>query len=432
VSVPVTGLEGSSEYTVCLVVENAGEEVVEGNTVSFTTMAASPVVEEQLTTSVGQETASLQALVNQELQETTCKDFQYGTTTSYGLLAGCEPEALGAGAGERTNANLTGLSANTEYHYRVLAENASGETQGADETFLTLPADPVVATAPATGVSPHGATLTGSVDPENTGHPEQDATSYFFQWGPTNAYGLQTPVPGGSLGEGNTAKPATAILGGLESGTSYHYRLVAVNDTNRTPQVVYGEDETFTTTATPPSLSPAAVSTTQTTATLTATLETQGLPTRYQLQAAVTGAAQQPLASGNTSTAGPLTISLANLSPGTTYQYTLTAENPNGPSNPATGTFTTTPATPPPAQLTLPPLIPYTPITQLTSREEQEDHHIKNIAPPPTQTQQLAKALKHCHTIKNPHTRHTCEKTAHKHHPTKTKRGCPFNCVGGG
>jgi hypothetical protein len=53
-----------------------------------------------------------------------------------------------------------------------------------------------------------------------------------------------------------------------------------------------------------------------------------------------------------------------------------------------------------------------------------------NLPPPPpptpkapTQAQKLAKALKACHKHKNKHQRKTCEQQAHKHHPTKPRRG---------
>ena len=50
-------------------------------------------------------------------------------------------------AGSGTNpvavtAALTGLTANTTYHFRISATNAAGATQGADQTFKTLPEPP--------------------------------------------------------------------------------------------------------------------------------------------------------------------------------------------------------------------------------------------------------------------------------------------------
>lgn len=62
-----------------------------------------------------------------------------------------------------------GLAADTEYHWRVVAENSAGRTEGLDETFTTSDgAPPVTATLPATELTSTSAVLHGTVDPEGT------------------------------------------------------------------------------------------------------------------------------------------------------------------------------------------------------------------------------------------------------------------------
>ena len=66
--------------------------------------------------------------------------FQYGTTTAYGSYAPAPPPGYEAGAGTSTipvSASLSGLTPNTEYHYRVVAENWVGKATGEDKTFRT-------------------------------------------------------------------------------------------------------------------------------------------------------------------------------------------------------------------------------------------------------------------------------------------------------
>jgi hypothetical protein len=110
---------------------------------------------------------------------------------------------------------------------------------GADE-FVR----PVFATTgPATGIGPDSATLIGTVT--EIGVP----TSYHFQYGPTTAYGSETPAV--DLGSEITVLPVAAGLAGLSPGTIYHFRLVATNKAG----VGYGHDQTFTTLPAPPTSS---------------------------------------------------------------------------------------------------------------------------------------------------------------------------------
>lgn len=80
---------------------------------------------------------------------------------------------------------------------------------------------PSVSTGAAVTVSYGSATLTGTIDPRGS------ATSYYFQYGPTAAYGAQTPVA--AAGAGTSTVRVAVPVGGLQPITTYHYRLIAVN-----------------------------------------------------------------------------------------------------------------------------------------------------------------------------------------------------------
>ena len=96
---------------------------------------------------------------------------------------------------------------------------------------------PTVSTLPATDVRDSTATVNGTVDPQG------QKTTYYFQYGTTTSYGTQTnPFNVGASG-GNVA--VHALLAGLHSGTTYHYRVVAQNTTGTSD----GADQTFTTTS---------------------------------------------------------------------------------------------------------------------------------------------------------------------------------------
>ncbi len=108
-------------------------------------------------------------------------------------------------------------------------------------TLAILPAAAAQAAAPtastggATKVSPQSATLNGTVNPKSKD------TIYFFQYGPTVAYGSQTPDIGAGAGAVNVGAASDVI--GLASATKYHYRLVARNADGTTS----GSDRSFKT-----------------------------------------------------------------------------------------------------------------------------------------------------------------------------------------
>ncbi len=101
----------------------------------------------------------------------------------------------------------------------------------------TSPQSPQARTGDAQHVSETSVSLAGSVDPRGT------ATTYYFQYGTTTAYGSQTSPAG--AGEGMTAVKVSQAITGLQLGTTYHYRLVVTGAAGATP--VEGADRTFTT-----------------------------------------------------------------------------------------------------------------------------------------------------------------------------------------
>ena len=56
------------------------------------------------------------------------------------------------------SAPLTGLAANTTYHFRISATNAGGTNKGSDETVTTLPSAPTVVTKAASSIAQTTAT----------------------------------------------------------------------------------------------------------------------------------------------------------------------------------------------------------------------------------------------------------------------------------
>jgi hypothetical protein len=96
-------------------------------------------------------------------------------------------------------------------------------------------AAPTVTTGPPSSVGPTDATVSGTVNPNG------QATTYYFKYGPTTAYGLQTTPASAGSGSGVVAVHQT--LDGLTPNTTYHYQLVATSSAGTTD----GSDQKLTT-----------------------------------------------------------------------------------------------------------------------------------------------------------------------------------------
>jgi hypothetical protein len=155
---------------------------------------------------------------------------EYGTTTSYGSSTALDATSVTTHA-----VGLSGLSAGTQYHYRVKSGAPGGSLAvSGDFTFTTaLPAPPVISGVQASGISASGATVTWKTDV---------ASDTTVQYGLTTSYGQ-------SAGSSGLVTSHSQALSGLSASTVYHYR---VQSKDGFGQVSVSGDFTFTTTNAPP------------------------------------------------------------------------------------------------------------------------------------------------------------------------------------
>ncbi len=94
---------------------------------------------------------------------------------------------------------------------------------------------PHASTGSALHVGESTVALNGTVNPRGL------ETSCYFQYGPTTAYGAQTPTA--AAGSGSSGVKVSQAVSGLQPGTTYHYRIVATSSGG----TAEGQDRAFTT-----------------------------------------------------------------------------------------------------------------------------------------------------------------------------------------
>ncbi len=197
------------------------------------TLSPSPTVTTNPATNIASFAAALNGSVNPRGSTTTVY-FQWGTTTSYGHITSTQTQT--GNTSRPITANISGLSANRLYHFRIVATNGGGTSFGSDRTFTTLSATgpPAVTTNPATNITTSSARLNGTLNPHGL------TTTVRFQWGATTSYGHTTPM---QTQTGNTYRNITANISGLSASHFYHFRIVATNSAGTR----FGIDRTFNT-----------------------------------------------------------------------------------------------------------------------------------------------------------------------------------------
>jgi hypothetical protein len=142
-AVPLAGVSCTSEGF-CAAVDTSGRVL--------TATTPAPQASTGAANEVAHTSASLSGAVDPNDAALSSCSFEYGTSTTYEASAPCASSPVGSSA-TAVSATVTGLAANTTYHYRLIASTAIGASAGADQTFKTV-APGVVEPHPAISGTP--------------------------------------------------------------------------------------------------------------------------------------------------------------------------------------------------------------------------------------------------------------------------------------
>ncbi len=272
--------------------------------------------------------------------------FEYGATNAYGSSAPVPEGDAGSAPYPGTSqaqATITGLAANTTYHFRVVATNVDGPATSSDAQFTTTGVAPTVSDEAALEVS-------GGFELKGTVNPNGSATNYQFEYGTTTSYGSKIPLSQASVGAGSADVAVAQTVTGLLPNTTYHFRLVAHSGANTAAT----GDRTFLTPPAPPSAPTAEVNAPQATAggyELKGAVNPNSLATAYHFEFGMTTSYGQNLPEpdesvGSGQSAVPVMQEITGLLPSTTYHYRIAATNAEGTSHSLDQSFTTSPPKP--------------------------------------------------------------------------------------
>jgi hypothetical protein len=236
--VNLTGLQPNTIYNYRIRASRSGN-TSSGVNQTFTTAGLPPDCVTGAASNITSALARLNGTVNPNGIITTAY-FDYGiSATPIAYPISTTPQAMGSGISNTAiTTDISGLSENTAYNFRAVANNSAGKTYGNNLVFVTgaTPGSaPTCNTDNASNITFNSARLNGTVNPNGI------TTTSYFQYGLTTSYTVSTTAQ--VIGDGLTSVAVSEDLTGLLSDNEYNFRVVGVNTTGTS----YGSNMTFTT-----------------------------------------------------------------------------------------------------------------------------------------------------------------------------------------
>lgn len=303
-----------------------------------------PTVAVTAATDVAELSATVNGTVNPNGAATTCR-FEYSVGTGFGQSVPCVEDPGSGTSPVPVHADLTGLSPDATYNFRLVASSYGGAASSTSSSgsFTTLHVDaPALTIDPATGIAGEGASVSGTVNPRGF------ATTARFEYSSNGgASWALWPLHDSSTDPGLASSTAPVSieddLTGLTPSTDYLVRITAANPGGSATST----SEAFRTASAPPvaeTLPAKQVSSYS--AALKARVKPNGEPTTYYFEYGTSTAYGNRIPTVGVSVGDgglfvPLGQLLHDLQPSTTYHYRVVASNGTGTSEGADRQFTT-------------------------------------------------------------------------------------------
>jgi uncharacterized protein (TIGR02145 family) len=327
----MTGLNAATQYYVRTYAINANGITYNDADVVFTTHNIPTVTTTSISSITNTSASSGGNVTNDGGVVLTAKGVCWSTSTGPTVSLTTKTND-GTTTGSFSSA-ITSLTPGTKYYVRAYATNQFGTGYGTELFFTTaLPA--TITTNDATSVTTTGAVLNGNVNPNNY------STVVTFEYGTTTSYGtvipaIQSPV------SGTNQVSVTAALGGLVPGTTYHFKVKAVNTGGSSE----GADVSFTTLKLPEAIAGSASALTVSGVTLNGTVNANNSFTSVTFEYGLTTAYGSEVTASPSPVSGSIVISvsagISGLIEGTIYHFRIKAISDAGTSYSSDQSFTT-------------------------------------------------------------------------------------------
>jgi len=230
----LTGLTiGATYYFAMTAYDTSGNESTYSNELIRTIQAPADTTPPAISSIQASGLTESSATVSWSTNEGANTQVEYGTSNSYGTST-----ALNSSLTTSHSQDISGLSASTLYHYRVLSRDAAGNlTSSSDYTFTTSETPditaPVISSVQTSGISESSAAISWSTN---------EAADTKIEYGTSISYGTSTTL-NSTLGTSHSQS-----ISGLSASTLYHYRVLSRDEAGN---LASSNDYTFTTSEEP-------------------------------------------------------------------------------------------------------------------------------------------------------------------------------------